>query len=279
MSFGLFASNQPNRNSKLTPAVLFRFPSAIGGTLLLDEVDNLDPQKKSEVIAILNSYNSQGVVLRAVAGKKKDYTLGKFPTYCPKVIAGINNLPSTLQDRCIKIYLHRKKQSEKVDRFMPGTFEGQEKLRNQLDAWAVRHALQIIEAYKHLEVLGVPDVIDDRGKDILEPLFAIASVLPKWVKSRLIEATESIARERNAEEGESNAIVVGVQVLDEHFPKDKDVWRLRTGRALELFSEEIPSIETKPQAQALLRRLGFRSKRNQDWAECFEGLRDFPQET
>jgi hypothetical protein len=254
-----FKSTEPQLEP--TPAVLFRFPSAIGGTLLLDEVDNLDPQKKSDVIAILNSYNSQGVVLRAVSGKKKDYTLGKFPTYCPKVIAGINNLPTTLQDRCIKIYLHRKKQSETVERFMPGTFESQEHLRNQLDAWATRDALRIFGAYNHLDLLGVPDVIDDRGKDILEPLFAIASLLPRWVKRSLIEATESIARERNAEEGESNAIVLGLQVLDEHFPQDMDVWRLRTEEALKLFSEEIPSIETKPQAQALLRRLGFRSKR------------------
>jgi hypothetical protein len=81
-----------------------------------------------------------------------------------------------------------------------------------------------------------------------------------WVKGGLIEATESIANERNAEEGESNAIVLGLQVLDENFPKDKDVWQLRTETALDLFAEEIPNVETKPQAQALLRRLGFRSK-------------------
>ena len=244
-----------------TSAVVFRFPSAIGGTLLLDEVDNLDPQKKSDVIAILNSYISQGVVLRSVAGKKKDYTLKKFPTYCPKVIAGINNLPTTLQDRCIKIYLHRKKQSEKVERFMPGMFESQKNLRNQLDAWASRDALRIIGAYQNFDLLGVPDDIDDRGKDMFEPLFAIASVLPKWVKRRLIEGAESIANERNSEEGESNAIVLALQILDEHFPHGKDIWRLRTETALELFSGEIASIETKPQAQALLRRLGFRSKR------------------
>lgn len=254
-----FKSTEPQLEP--TPAVLFRFPSAIGGTLLLDEVDNLDPQKKSEVIAILNSYNSSGVVFRAVSGKKKDFTLGKFPTYCPKVIAGINNLPATLQDRCIKIYLHRKKQSEEVERFMPGTFEKQKELRNQLSTWSVCNALEIIKAYEHLDSLGVPSVIDDRGKDILEPLFAIVSVLPVWVKRRLIEGTESIARERNTEEGESNTIVLAVQILHEHFPHDRDVWQLRTEIAFDLFSEEISSIETKPQAQALLRRLGFRSKR------------------
>lgn len=110
-------------------------------------------------------------------------------------------------------------------------------------------------------MLGVPDVIDDRGKDILEPLFAIASVLPKWVKRRLIEATDSIASERNVEEGESNAIILALEILHEHFPQSLDVWRLRTEEALKFFSEEIPSIERTSQAQALLRRLGFRSKR------------------
>jgi hypothetical protein len=144
---------------------------------------------------------------------------------------------------------------------MPGMFEHQEDLRNQLEAWSIRDALRILEAYRRLDLLGVPDEIDDRGKDILEPLFAIARVFPRWVKRRLIEAAESIANERNAEEGESNAIVLALQVLGEHFPQKQKIWHLRTERALELFSEEISSIENKSQAQALLRRLGFRSKR------------------
>ena len=115
-----------------TPAALYRFPSAIGGTLLLDEVDNLDPEKRSAVISVLNSYHSNGVVIRAVPGRNKRFTLEKLPTYCPKVIAGINNLPSTLQDRCLKIFLHRRKPSEEVERFLPGTYEKLKPLREQL---------------------------------------------------------------------------------------------------------------------------------------------------
>ena len=57
-----------------TPAALYRFPSAIGGTLLLDEVDNLDPEKRSAVISVLNSYHSNGVVIRAVPGRNKRFT-------------------------------------------------------------------------------------------------------------------------------------------------------------------------------------------------------------
>jgi hypothetical protein len=202
-----------------TSAALFRFPSALGGTLLLDEVDNLDPQKRSDVISVLNSYLSNGVVIRATPGKNKKYTLEKLPTYCPKVIAGINNLPLTLQDRCIKIYLHRKTHSEEVERFMPGSFLQMEPLRNQLHAWATRDAMQIIVTYYRREQLGVPSHVDDRAKDILEPLFAVASVLPAWVKDELLEAADSIAKERTNDEQESNEVVRGLQILNEHFPE------------------------------------------------------------
>jgi len=227
----------------------------------LDEVDNLDPQKRSDVISILNSYYSRSTVLRTVRGKKTDYTLVGFPTYCPKVIAGINDLPTTLQDRCIKIFLHRKTQSENVERFTPSAFDKQEGLRNQLEAWSTRDALRIIGAYGNRDLIGLPDDIDDRAKDLLEPLFAIASVLPKWVRVGLTQGAENLGKERRSQEAESNSVVQGLQILIEQFPAEKTLWRLRTEQALEFFSEEIPGIETSSQAQALLRRLGFRSKR------------------
>ncbi len=90
-----------------TAAVVFRFPKSIGGTLILDEIDRLSPDNQSDVIGVLNHYKSTGGVLRNVPGKNKQYTMEEFKVYCPKIIAGINNLPETTQDRCFKIYLHR----------------------------------------------------------------------------------------------------------------------------------------------------------------------------
>lgn len=244
-----------------TPAAIFRFPQSIGGCLLLDEVDNLDPEKRSAVIALLNSYYSCATVTRAMPGPHKKFVLEELPIYCPKVIAGINNLPSTLQDRCIKIFLHRKKTSEMVDRFMPDSYQSFETLRNQLDAWAIRDGMRIQTLYSHREELGVPSNADDRIKDLVEPLFAITSILPTWVREKMHEATKNLSEERNAEEAESNPVVLGLQILKEQFPEDKNIWRLRTEEAFSLFTKEIATIETKAQAQALLRKFGFRSKR------------------
>jgi hypothetical protein len=242
-----------------TSAVLFRFPSSIGGTLLLDEIDKLDPEKQSAVISVLNSYKSSGGVMRNTPGKNKQYVVEKFKVYCPKVIAGIDNLPETLQDRCIKIYLHRKRKTDKVERFVPAMFEKMKPLRSQIDAWSDRDGMSVLKNYHQGSVL--PAEADDRLKDLMEPLFAIASVMPKWVREKLTEATEMLARDRKANEEESNAVVLGVQALKEHFPKHGVSWQLRSDKALQIFQEDVPGIDTKSQAQALLRRFGLRSVR------------------
>ena len=225
----------------------------------MDEIDKLDPEKKSDVISVLNSYKSTDGVMRNVPEKNKQYGLKEFNVYCPKVIAGIDNLPETLQDRCLKIYLHRKRRTDKVERFMPSMFDEMKPLRNQIDAWSVRDGMSIVTAYH--EGLVLPADADDRLRDMMEPLFAIASVMPKWVREKLIDATQILARDRNANEEESNAVVLGVQALKENFPKDKDSWHLRSDKALQIFQVDLPGIETKAHAQALLRRFGLRSVR------------------
>jgi Protein of unknown function (DUF3631) len=256
-----------------TAAVLYRFPSVTGGTLLLDEVDNLDHDKKSQVIAILNHYLRNGEVMRAFPGRNKKFGLERLPIYCPKVIAGIENLPVTLQDRCIKIALQRKKHSEEVRRFMPEDYERHEHLRDQLDAWGERKAPAILKAYEDRERLGVPtEVTDDRVRDILEPLFAIAGVLPKWVRLKLSEGAREIAQGRRSEEEESDPVVASVQSLTKAFPTDVDVWKLNTETALELLGD-IPGLEDRAAVQKLLRKIGFHSQANRIGKQVVRGYR------
>jgi hypothetical protein len=92
-------------------------------------------------------------------------------------------------------------------------------------------------------------------------LFAIAAVLPKWVNEKLVEGAKKLSKERMGNEEESNAVVLAVQALRENFPEDEDSWRLRSDRAFAIFKDDVPGIETRTQGQALLRRLGLRSRR------------------
>lgn len=241
-----------------TAAVLFRFPSQIGGTLLIDEVDKLDPAKKDDVIAILNHYHQKGAVLRAMGGRKGQYKLEKFPVYCPKAIAGIENLPVTLQDRCIKIDMHRKTKSETVERFMPES-AGVVYLKKQVDTWSSVKGLSIFEAYQNRDGLGVPDAVEsDRVRDILEPLFAITSVLPGRVRRTLAEAALELSKGRSSEESETNPIVATLRVLKSRFPKKKDVWKVRTVEVHKWLSD-VPGLEDERTARATMHKIGFQS--------------------
>ena len=62
----------------------------------------------------------------------KDYSV-----FCPKVLAGIGELPDTIADRCIPIRLERKKKSQETERFR-GRDAAQitEPLRLALHHWA-----------------------------------------------------------------------------------------------------------------------------------------------
>ncbi len=76
-----------------------------------------------------------------------------------------------------------------------------------------------------------------------------------------MEATKKLARDRRAHEEETNPVVLGIQAVRENFPEGEKSWRLRSDKALEIFEEDVPGIETIGQAQALLRRFDLRSKR------------------
>jgi hypothetical protein len=92
----------------------------------------------------------------------------RFSCWCPKLIARIGSLPTTLADRCIVLRLHRKTAEEPCERlrkFDPGEVK-RKCLRFVLD-----HAAEIAAAEPEL-----PEELNDRAADIWEPLFVIADL-------------------------------------------------------------------------------------------------------
>lgn len=159
-------------------------------TMLIDEVDALFTGSKNEELrGILNSgYQHKGHVWRTLPGKDKrsqviDLESGemtgeagsdvvKFPTFCPKILAGIDNgqLPPTLASRSITINLRRKRPDQDVARFLPRKVEPQaELLQDAISAW-VKTNLDAIGDYEPEFLEGV----SDRQFQIIEPLLQIA---------------------------------------------------------------------------------------------------------
>jgi len=160
--------------ANISDAALFRAINELTPTLLLDEVDSIFGPKardREDLRGMLNAGYRRGAVARRMGGPKMT-TLEAFPVFCPKVFAGIGELPDTLNDRSIRIRLERRTRDEPIDRFRRRDVgPDAEMLHDRIADWLDPQLDELLALRPHL-----PDELDDRAQDCWEPLLAIAEL-------------------------------------------------------------------------------------------------------
>jgi hypothetical protein len=176
--------SQPTSN--ISTAALFSSIGSSAPTLFMDEVDTVFTGAKNEELrGVLNSgYKAGGVVTRFTGqlGEDGERIISHFPTFCPKMLVGIDNsaMPDTLRDRCIPITLKRKKADQEVERFIPRRVEPEAAaLAKQIEQWAAQNIEKLYTVPDPQPIDG----ISDRSMEIAEPLLLLAAVCGhKYVK-------------------------------------------------------------------------------------------------
>jgi Protein of unknown function (DUF3631) len=178
----LVAFNASAKTVNPTEAQLFRGPSRNGGTLLLDEVEKLgqaDKENYAGLLSVLNSgFEANGTVQRQVKDANGNFVGVNFETFAPYAIAGINRTTDTLEDRSIVVLMQRKLSREKVERFSPSRLEDEvQALRDRCYIWALTHASDLSAVYDQADkYFSALDALDDRARDLWEPLVSITAV-------------------------------------------------------------------------------------------------------
>jgi hypothetical protein len=173
----MVAFNASNRETRPTEASLFRGPANNGGTLILDEIELLgdkDQELYGGLLAVLNSGFQRGGDVPRMEKHGDRFIEVKYPTYAPRVLAGIKKLAETLEDRGIEVMMHRKRKDEVVERFSPRRIRAEtQAIRDQCYVWALTHAAEVAEIYDSGQL---PDLagLDDRAIDLWEPLMTLA---------------------------------------------------------------------------------------------------------
>jgi hypothetical protein len=173
-------------------------------TLLLDEADTtfgkaLKGDEKAEHLrGILNAgfgrdrpYRRWDVTIRDVE---------KCETFAMAVLAGIGDLPDTIEDRAVVIAMRRKTTAEPVAKFRIRRDKPKViRVRDKLAGWASAVAEQAGEAEP-----GMPDEMDDRAQDVWEALIAIADLADgAWpARARRAALVLSAARDTDTTVGE-----------------------------------------------------------------------------
>ena len=160
--------------SSVTASATFRLIAAACGlvVLLIDELDNVDAEKASELKAIINAGHCRldAYVMRTVpvAGELK---VREFSCWAPAVLAAIKTLPVTWVDRSVIVRMARKGRGERVERLRVDKDLGFDALASRAARWAADHVDQLRGADPNL-----PATLDDRAADNWRMLVAIADL-------------------------------------------------------------------------------------------------------
>ena len=148
-------------------------------TLLADEADRYLNNDNDTLCKVLNSGFQRGKKIMCTETSGKTMAPRLFDCFAPCAIAGIGNIPSTVQDRSLTITLKRKTQKDRIEKLRyRDVIETTETLRRKCKRFIIDNEKDIIN-----RTPTVPNELNDRTADVSEILFAIADTISvEWHK-------------------------------------------------------------------------------------------------
>lgn len=181
-------------------------------TVVLDEADAVFATRRGErsegaedLRGILNSGHARGwPYIRWDASTRKRE---ECPTFAMAIIAGIGDLPDTIEDRAVIVTMRRRSPGEEVARFRRRrSVPPLHQLRDRLHGWATDHADQMAEAEP-----GLP--VEDRAADVWEPLIVVADAAGGDWPDRARAACRALVGTGTGEEGDSARLLADLHAV------------------------------------------------------------------
>jgi hypothetical protein len=177
----------------ITRAALYTEIETMARVILIDEAEKLQ-SPSSPFRPILNSgYRREATVLRKIGGENAEFSI-----FCPKVMAQIGDVYSSLRDRCITIEMRRMQEAGQRKEFVHQVAKEEGRaIVKELEDTLPEYLDDIRHAYLNYHEL-YPQSLDflqqGRDKEIWKPLFAICQVIaperiPELSKSAIDIAT------------------------------------------------------------------------------------------
>ncbi|MEM3951839.1 MAG: hypothetical protein QXT92_00105 [Nitrososphaerota archaeon] len=160
----------------LTGAALFRNVDIRRATVLFDEADFKDPDRKRDILMMLRAGYRRGEYVvreREVRKKgKKDFEEEYFDVFGPKVFVIPEGIEEMLRDRCIMINMQRTTNEAITKKRVDPRDDRWDVIRSLLYVFALRHWREVEENYMNMDLEG----ISAREYEKWSPLFAIAKI-------------------------------------------------------------------------------------------------------
>lgn len=194
--------HEPLRAVNATVSYIFRSLDRDGmpPTLLLDEADTIfgtktKAEQNEDLRGLLNAGFQRGLTFGRTVGP--NHTPTEFQTFAPAALAGIGQMPDTIEDRAVVVVMRRRKPSEQVDPYRTRRDRpALEDLADELASWAGT----VLEAATGYEPANLG--VEDRAADVWEPLVSVADMaggrwpaLAREAAAFMVSAAESDAED------------------------------------------------------------------------------------
>lgn len=262
LSFG-----HPHIQVDPSEAVLFREPEVTALSLFWDEAERLRQmvaKERDERISVLNAGYSRGAVVQRYDNNTN--RIIAHEVFRPTILCGINRLPDTTASRCLNIALQRRKLSEKIDSFNSHRLESVTTgIRDDCYLWALQHAPDIADIYRVRDAIPVPEGLNDRLREVIEPLFAIAMTLAEAhyddpIVTALTDAARHLSGDARAWAEEDSTKLQALRIISEKFPANNQDWLLKGNAWFALCHEnDMAWIKDELQAKRILNAWGLKS--------------------
>lgn len=212
------------------PALVYKV-SQDKPTLLLDETDALfsgGAASQQMLRGVLNSgYKRNGKVSYAKGGSFVD-----LPVFCPKMFAGLTELPGTVADRSIPIKMRKKTAFDTTERF---------RIRDVRRIAEVPRMMLIRFGITNLETLAkmrpqMPSELDDRASDCWEPLLCVADLVGGTWPERARKAAVELMKNRKISSAAGQAFHLLGACKDVFH--ELGIERVQTSRLLEMLNAQ-----------------------------------------
>ena len=155
--------------ASVSPAATIRTIEKYEPCFLIDEFDAF-LKENEEFRGVLNTCHSRGI--KHIRCQPETHEPQAFNAFCAVAIALIGELPSTVEDRAIVIYLKRKQSSQRVIPVRKVPAETFVELRRKICRFILDYRKDILDAIPVL-----PKLSNDRALENWEPLAQIAQIL------------------------------------------------------------------------------------------------------
>ncbi len=167
----------------VSAAYLFRKLDAAEGervpTIFMDETDALfvgKTENAENIRGIVNGGYRRGATVGRAEIKEKTVVPRDFPVFAPLCMAGIGNMPETIEDRAIICHMKRRVESEHIRSYRERIVERESAVfREQLEVWTDAQ-IGRLEEYGEQDYPKMPAAIHDRVADVWEPMFIVAQL-------------------------------------------------------------------------------------------------------